>query len=632
MPRRGEHKGDFPTSSSRLPAQRRVGVREVVAPDGNGEMAPVALDPTAFECETLAAELADEWVELAAAAGLHAGTNRQYRRAIRAFCEHVDATVPRPRRASLAHAEPDLHHAVTEWIRVLPAEHKAGSRTPAWLAGKLRILIGRRIEHHERPVAGHLHGWVDGSLGLRRGQSQELDEFTRSDKKRLVQRAWVDHLAIEARIRRGWELAASGTDPAKGGWSEPANLLWALASDAWTCGEISQHLPVWSDMPDSLRGLLPQGIAPVGAKRALLRFLVRQLFLSNLDLQPYRVLLMAITGRAPEEVTLLTEDDIEFGPHGVLIDFSKWRAHSHTRQAFSTPPMDTTPILHPSKPTLDASEIIRRLLEMNRPLAERAGIAPVPLFLRASLPASSLSISRVDRVVGGTFRDWMKVHDLSVDGAVDIRRLRKSGKVEKAIAFKGRVSDIADDHSVETFHSHYAHGTTLRVIAGNVITAAQQRWFTQALDGPFVLTEEAEALLHEPETAVALGLSLDDVEQLRAGQLDMGVSSCRDPLDSPYGRPGQLCPVAPTRCLECRNAFVLPSNLPQLLLFSAHLDQLQLRLSPQHFHALWGQSRVNVTEAIKARTDAEITLAHQQIADQGLTLPLPLAAHVEFDA
>ncbi|MFD4242795.1 hypothetical protein ACFWP3_14510 [Streptomyces sp. NPDC058525] len=41
----------------------------------------------------------------------------------------------------------------------------------------------------------------------------------------------------------------------------------------------------------------------------------------------------------------------------------------------------------------------------------------------------------------------------------------------------GRVSDIADDHSVETFHSHYAHGTTLRVIAGNVITAAQQRWF-----------------------------------------------------------------------------------------------------------------------------------------------------------
>jgi hypothetical protein len=75
-----------------------------------------------------------------------------------------------------------------------------------------------------------------------------------------------------------------------------------------------------------------------------------------------------------------------------------------------------------------------------------------------------------------------------------------------------------------------------------------------------------------------------------------------------------------------------PSNLPQLLLFADHLAGLQLRLSPQHFHALWGQSRVNVNEAIKARTDAEITEARRQIADEGLSLQLPLAAHVEFDA
>ncbi|MGW3624728.1 hypothetical protein [Streptomyces sp. NPDC000880] len=43
-------------------------------------------------------------------------------------------------------------------------------------------------------------------------------------------------------------------------------------------------------------------------------------------------------------------------------------------------------VLHPSKPKLDAAEIIHALLELNRPLAERAGIAPVPLFLRAALP------------------------------------------------------------------------------------------------------------------------------------------------------------------------------------------------------------------------------------------------------
>ncbi|WP_433456261.1 hypothetical protein ACQPXS_00710 [Streptomyces sp. CA-142005] len=143
--------------------------------------------------------------------------------------------------------------------------------------------------------------------------------------------------------------------------------------------------------------------------------------------------------------------------------------------------------------------------------------------------------------------------------------------------------------------------------------------------------EEAEQALAEQGASLALGLSAEEVEQLRAGELDMGVSSCRDPFASPFGRPGQLCPVAPTRCPECRNAFVLPSNLPQLLLFAAHLDQLQHRLAPSHFHALWGQSRRNVIEALNLRTREEIARARRRIADEGLTLSLPLAAQVEFD-
>ncbi|MFF4881214.1 hypothetical protein ACWD6Q_35490 [Streptomyces nigra] len=43
--------------------------------------------------------------------------------------------------------------------------------------------------------------------------------------------------------------------------------------------------------------------------------------------------------------------------------------------------------------------------------------------------------------------DWLNIHDVHIDGPADIRRLRKSGKVEKALTFKGRISDIADDHT-----------------------------------------------------------------------------------------------------------------------------------------------------------------------------------------
>ncbi|WP_406003429.1 hypothetical protein [Streptomyces sp. NBC_00829] len=629
MPRRGEHTRDFPRPGPRAAEP----VRTVTGQTADGRQQSPSLDPSDFACSHLAGELADEWVEKAASATLSATAAALYRQAITLYCRHVDAHVPHAVKASLGEPEPDLAHALTDWTRLLPAAYGAGSRVPAALAGKLRILIARRAEHPDRPVAAGLRHWASGHVGLRGGQTQELDEFTRADKKELVKAAWSDHLAITARIRRGWELAATGKDPAEDGWDCLANLLWAIANDAWTCEEIAGHLPGWHEMPPSLREMIPHGTLPHFGKRMVLRHLVRQLFPHNLDLHSYRILLMAATGRSSEEVSALTEDDIEFGPRSVVIDFTKGRAHARTRQAFSTSVEQTGGLLHPRRPKLDAAALTQALLELATPLARRADIEPVPLFLRAAVNPYTLRIRRFSGdTVASQFSDWLEFHGVRVEGPVDIRRLRKSGKVEKALAFRGRVSDIADDHSQQTFRGHYAHGTTLRVIAGNVIATAQRRWLDHALNGPVVLSEEAEQSLAEPGAADALGLSQEEIDQLRDGQLDMGVSSCKDPFDSPFGRTGQLCPVAPARCLECRNAFVLPSNLPQLLLFADHLAALQLRLSPQAFHALWGQSRININESIKARTDAEITTARRQIAEDGLSLQLPLAAHVEFES
>lgn len=631
MPRRGEHTSGFPTARRAEPSVSRVGVRQVTVPaTGRSATAVLSFDPASFKCARLAGELADEWVDLVEAGRLREGAGRRYVTAMRDFLAHVDATVPGAASVSLAHREPDLHHAVTEWIRVLPSRHAAGSRTPGWNAGRVRALIARRAEHPDRPVAGHLNGWVEGAVGVRRGGSNELDEFSRADKRKLIQAAWAARRATEARIRAGRELAATGTDPATGGWVEPGNVLWAIANNTRSCKDIISRLPGPSALPQSFQDLAPGG-SSWRDRRDVLRYLVAQLFLTNLDLHAYKILLMAATGRAPEEVTGLTEDDVEFGPRGVTITFGKGRAHVKMRQAFSADPV-AAGVLHPSGPRLDAAEIIRTLLELNRPLAERMGISPVPLFLRASLHFVSLSAGLPTRYKGQTFTGWLQVNNVTVDGVADIRRLRKSTKVEKAITFRGRISDIADDHSEQTFRGHYAHGTTLRVIAGDVVTAAQRHWLDKALAGPTVLDEQATQSLADPQAAKELGLSPAEVEALRTGQLDMGVTDCTDPFASPFGRPGQLCPVAPLRCLECRNAFVLPSNLPQLLLFADHLDKLAQRLEPTHFHALWGQSRANLIEVLKSRTEAEIAQARRQIADDGINLHLPLASTVEFDA
>lgn len=631
MPRRGEYRHDFPTPQPDRREPSRIGVRQVVTPDSRDRKVRLTVDPSVFACSVLAGELADGWVELVAAADLEVGAARQLRRSIRRFCAFVDREVPRPQIATLARAVPDLHAAVTDWVRGLPVSYRAGSRQPAVHAGGLRRLIGRRIEHPDRRVVGPLHGWVNGAVGLRRGETDELDEFSRTNKLALVKAAWADMLAVEARIRAGWALAASGADPAAGsGWVEPANILWAIAEDAYPAEEIYRRLPRPADWPPALHAFLPATAAGKPNRKVLLAGLVRQLFLHNHDLQGFRILLMAATGHASEEVTSLDESDIEFGPRRVMVDFTKNRAHAEPRRSFGTDPGLSQASLRPSRPQLDPGDLLGRLLRLSRPLAERAGLDPVPLFLRAAVHhRGEMTIAPFNGALAGSnLQAWLERHEVTVDGPADIRRLRKSSKVEKVVVFKGRISDIADDHSEETFRGHYAHGTTLRVIAGDVITAAQRRWFEKALEGPVVLAEET---LDDPDAAAVLGMSPQEIDDLRSGQLDMGVSGCKDPRRSPYGRPGQICPVAPLRCFECRNALILPSNLPQMLLFAEHLERLRNRLPPRHFDAFWKQSRVNLLAALDARTDAEIARARQQIAEDGLTLHLPLSAHVEFD-
>ncbi|MFI7681007.1 hypothetical protein [Actinophytocola sp. NPDC049390] len=599
----------------------------------------------------LATELADEWVELAATDDLGVATMRCYRRAVRSFCQFVDTHLPAAAEASLAHAVPDLLPVILDWTRQLPTRWPAGSTEPAHQAGRLRKLVTRRAAHPDREVVAHLNGWLTGSSGLRRGATREVDEFSRADKKALVQAARADIKRLEQRLRRGRELLERGVDPETGGWLEPANLLWAIEHGVPT-RELLGRLPSPADWPAALIDLLPPEVALRYRGRALLRALTGMLYPHNRDLHGFRILLMAATGHTSEEITGLAEDQVEFTPDGVLLSFTKNRARSVRRRFYTSNTVDSAvegtdvgdavTVTHLVTGRLDAADILRRLLAATARLRARSGLSPAPLFLRSAIWVYDLSISRFNGDWNGSdLNDWLDRMGLRLSGPADIRRLRKSGKVEKALAYRGRVSDVADDHSVEVFHGHYAHGTTLKVIAGHVITSAQQRWFDEALAGalagPTVLTPDAEQALNTTtattaaSAAKAVGLTRRQVAQLRDGALDMGVSACRDPFDSPFGKAGDLCPVAPLRCLECRHALVLPSNLPQLLLLADHLDRLRTRLTPQHFHALWGQSHANLTAVLADRTPVEIELARKQIAAGDADLHLPLSAHVEFD-
>ncbi|MFI6145106.1 hypothetical protein [Streptomyces sp. NPDC051109] len=638
MPRRGERRRDFRHEDPDL-GPARIGVRQVITPDSTGKKRVLRLDPSQFACRTLAAELADEWVEYIEVTSRRTGTASSHRQGLRLFCAFVDEQLAdRASEASLAMTDPDLSMVLLAWEQSLPGQWPQGSTRPGCLAANMRILINRRQRHPDRTLAPRLAQIAAQDHSLAWGVTQELDEFSRKDKAALVKAAWDDVARLRKRLKDGWEMAEAGGDPAEHGWTRMPDLLRALAHKAVSPREMAKRVPF--PLAPEMAAVIPDTVRTEGQGCGmrgyfLVRGLLNQLYPNERDLHAFRVLLVAATGHSPEEVAGLTEEAVEFTETAVRLTMVKNRARRIHRRAFTR--IDAlNPVEHvreyADRPRLEVSAIVRQLMDVTAPLRDLYSERPAPLFLQGTLPPSCEFTVGRGRL--RLFRRWVKEMGLDLEGRIDIRRLRKSVKVEKAVAFGGRITDIADDHHQETFRGHYAQGTTLRMISGQVITAAQQSWFDKATAGPVVLDAEAEAALEKENTPAlaGLGLSAEQVEDLRNGALEMGVTSCRDPFDSPFSRPGDLCAVAPLRCLECRNAWILPSHLPQLLLFADHLDRLRTRLSPVHFHTLWGQTAANLAAVLAERTETETAAARRHIAEGAATLQLPLTARAEFDA
>ncbi|GAB3977508.1 hypothetical protein GCM10029978_067410 [Actinoallomurus acanthiterrae] len=632
MPKRGEHTDAVPVPKAERTASRRIGVRQVTL-KANGRETTIVIDPSAYRCSRLVGELADEWESyIALAQGTPSGAYH-YRSAILDFAQYVDEHCASPEAASLTKDHPDLAYVISEMWRTLPSKYREGSPSPGKRAHALRGLLRFRAQREDAAVADGLLRLISAPHSVPAGKTKELDEFSRQEKQGLVRAAWNGIRAVEDRLELGREMITDAAGhPDEHGWLDPRNLLWALARGELTTGEIFAGLPPFRQWPDELVELASMRTPATTrvAKFQLITVLVSLLYPRDEDLYGFQVLLMSATGRAPEEVTGMNVGDVEFTPGGVRLTMAKNRAHVLRHEEFGAVVV-AAPVGGEAQ---TAAEVVRRLLAVTERARQDCDLDTTPLFLRAGASDQGrvLRFGRIgDTNPHGAFRTWTKAHGLELSQPVDIRRLRKSGKVEKVIARRGVVSDIADDHTVQTFKGHYAHGTTVHVISGHVVNQAQSSWFEAATNGPVSLDQAAAEDLSKPEALDAMGLTREEAGQIISGELDMGVANCRDPFDSPYSKQGELCAVAPLRCLECQNAFILPANLPQLLLFADHLQQLKLRLTPQHFHALWGQSMTNLQAVLRERTPAEINAARQQIHEEHLGLQLPLSARTEFD-
>ncbi|WP_372456004.1 hypothetical protein [Streptomyces buecherae] len=604
----------------------------------------LSVDPSVFRCTRLTMQLADEWVEYVAATAITAHA-KVYVMAIHHFCEYVDEKLG-PEAEAVSLADHGLFDLLIGWELSLPESYAPSSTYPSVLAAALRLLIVRRDDHSDRAVAPDLARWARGPALLAAGKKTERDEFSRSEKQALVRTAWQSVHAIRKRLDEGWALAEQGQHPDVGSWTSIADLLHGLANEQITPDDVRRHIPPSREWPPELKAFATrpgQDLVPQSARQQLVRQLFARLYPHTFDLHAFRVLLMDATGYTSEEVTGFGENQVEFLPKGVRLTLLKNRAGLLRHRAFRDQPAPADGPQPQSanadqvtmdRPRREASAVVRQLLDITARTRAKAPHVTDTLFVAAAVSSRfTAEFGKWDPQSRVNFSHWLDAMGVAIKGDRHIGRLRKSVKVEKAIVTEGRISDAADDHTEEAFAIHYAQGTTLRILSGRTIATAQQHWFDNALarvDGPTVVPDSSTVVDHD--LLKDTGLSAEEAEAILAGQLDMGVSHCKDPYQGPYSRPGELCAVAPLRCLECRNAWVMPSNLPQLLLFQRHLERLRTILTPPVFARLWGQSWVNLRAVLEDRTPEEIALALKHIEAGQAVLDLPLAANTEFDA
>ncbi|MBE1579622.1 hypothetical protein DI005_18020 [Prauserella sp. PE36] len=618
----------------------------------------LSIAPSLFRCSVLVAELADEAVAYAHRVSLRKPDC--YFTAVRELGTFLDEHLPtvgcEPAEARLAGMKIDLIEALFCWEADLRRRHGLRSAEPYRKAAAVLALIDMRAERDPN-VPETLRRRAAGPPTYKRRPNAVLDEYSNEERLALQEAARADVRALEKRLTRGQHLLRSGADPRREGWHDLANLVWAAKHRLLTTTDLLEHLPMnSSSWSQPIKDVIEAN--PPGRERgvyACLKAINRLLFPSEQDLQPFRVLLLlGMADCTPEELLDLRMADLEFSDAGVRVRQTKLRAN-RIRADFhpdlpdskaSTGDVadldgDTGSEVYLAVGRWDVGGLLRRLMEVTWQARESFDSEDV-LFLavEAGRPRTTMRA----RVATWTedhngFSAWISWHRnddgtpaMAISQPHYARRLRKTVKTARVAALGGTLTDVAaDDHHIEVFRHHYAHGTTALTLAGRSINRAQERVFHTITTKPMLLDTQAEHRLAEPEVAEAAGMTVEHAAAMRAGEYDMGLTHCRDPYDSPFTPGGKPCHVAPAMCMICRNAVVFISQLPRLLLLAAHIERMRDALDPIRWTAIWGTQATALAEVFAECTAQQLHDAHEAIGDQGLRLDLPLGMRTEYD-
>ncbi|QMU69146.1 hypothetical protein [Streptacidiphilus sp. P02-A3a] len=602
------------------------------------------IDPADYQCPALAGQLADAWLDYADKNAVKSSVHQ--RAAVVSLCTfagpHLASLGHDPADARLDSADLDLAEVVYAWEQQLSAGYAPQSNEPYRLANTLLNILDHAAQRDAR-IPERLRERARDRTVLRKRTAQVLDEYSNSERLALREAAMEDIRAMEKRLAAGRLLLEAGRDPREKGWLTVPQLLWAARNGTLTTASLYEYLPEHAQhWPAELRELRPAERGPFAGRRGLAVGVCRMLFPSEIDLHPFRVLLLlSMTDCTSEELHGLRVPEIEFSAQGARIVQTKNRA-SRVRADFHLTEPEADPqgdegagekAFFEGGGQWDVPGLLRRLVAANELTRQVFDCKPW-LFTAVELTGKGVPQAELGylNVSGRRFTDWIAAHgEMDISQPHDARRLRKTAKTTRVAALGGTLSDLAgDDHHIQVFAGHYAHGTTAHTLAARAVNSAQRKVFDRITTKPILVDPDAEAHLSDPETADALGITVQQGRALMDGELDMGLTNCREPTDSPFTGPGKPCHVAPAMCMVCPNAVIFTSQLPRLLLFADHVERMRERLTPPVWQLHWGQKAQALAELFEECAE-HIPAAREQIAAGAVDLDLPLGMRTEYD-
>ena len=367
--------------------------------------------------------------------------------------------------------------------------------------------------------------------------------YSDAEYRRILHAARTDTAAIRDRIRRGRTLVECWRRDRSVLTAEDSRLAEQLAAIA--CGGEVPHGPAGTT---------------VGSTRVRSQ-LAQHLYVTQIDVTPLMLLLVALTGLNAESVKELPTDHRILDGRAVELEFVKRR-----RGAGHWTHTATWEIGPPGRELHHPGGLYLLLLDLMAPSRAICGAATLWSIWRSGhKPTLNMADEHYCPFEGALHahiarsQAWSKRHGILADGderplPVTMRRLRTTVEIRRTKLMGGHLPSAAKTNTLHTlFRDYRRDDPVVRDWASDIVTEA----LAQA---------ERAALDWHRRTLIPAGGKLDvrtDDSGPKEDRHATAWGSCKDPERHPHT--GKPCRATFLDCFHCQNCLITTSHLPRLL-------------------------------------------------------------------